>query len=214
MNRDLSEYRKNYKLDFLEEKDLTASPMDLFSKWFKEVENEGSLEEANAMTLSTLEEDGFTRGRIVLLKSYDKDGFVFYTNYTSQKAKAIEKHNKVGISFFWPNLERQVTIKGIIEKLDEAKSELYFNSRPEGSKLGAWASNQSSVIESREVLENKLAALEEEYKNKEITKPPFWGGYIVRPVEIEFWQGRPNRLHDRFRYAKKGNDWKVDRLAP
>ena len=214
MNRDLSEYRKNYAKDFLEKENLKESPIDLFSVWFKEVEEEGSIEEANAMTLSTLEEDGYPRGRIVLLKSYDTNGFVFYTNYTSQKGKALENLAKASISFFWPNKERQVIIKGLVERLEESKSEEYFKSRPRGSQLGAWTSDQSAVIQSREVLEDKLRELEKKYEGKEIPKPPFWGGYILIPVEVEFWQGRPNRLHDRFRYSKTNGDWIIDRLSP
>lgn len=214
MNRDLSEYRKNYERDYLEKENLKKSPIELFSIWFKEIEEEGSVEEANAMTLCTLEEDGFPRGRIVLLKSYDEDGFVFYTNYTSQKGKAIASLDKASISFFWPNLERQVIVKGKVEKLEEARSEAYFRSRPRGSQLGAWTSDQSAVIPSRTLLEEKLKELEQKYKGKEIPKPPFWGGYILKPIEIEFWQGRPNRLHDRFRYRRGGTEWAVDRLSP
>lgn len=215
MNKDLGKYRKSYEKLFLDEKKLLASPLALFSNWFSEVEEAGGVEEANAMTLTTIDLDGFPKARIVLLKHFDQEGFVFYTNYTSTKAKSIEQNKQVCISFFWPNLERQVIIKGEAIKVTEEKSNAYFQSRPRGSQLGAWASDQSIVINSRKVLENQLEALEKRFKNKEIPKPEFWGGYCVVPVEYEFWQGRPNRLHDRIRYTIDGNNnWKIERLAP
>lgn len=217
MNRDLTDYRKSYEKTVLEEKDIPESPISLFTKWFKEVEAAGGVEETNAMTLTTLELDGFPKGRIVLLKQYDAQGFVFYTNYESEKGKAIVADNKVCISFFWPNLERQVIIKGTIHKTSEEQSNAYFQSRPRGSQLGAWASDQSQVVTSREFLENKLKMLEAEYVDKTIPKPPFWGGYCVIPIVFEFWQGRPNRLHDRIRYSQKAastNGWNIDRLSP
>ncbi len=215
MNRDLANYRKSYEKSFLEEENLPDSPFVLFSDWFKEVENEGGVEEANAMTLTTMGLDGFPKNRIVLLKQFDESGFVFYTNYTSEKGKAIGNDNKVCLSFFWPNLERQVIVKGMAEKIDEEKSNTYFRSRPRGSQLGAWASYQSETISSREILEERLIALENQYAKKDIPKPPFWGGYIVRPVSLEFWQGRSSRLHDRIRYIIERNTiWKIDRLSP
>lgn len=215
MNRDLTTYRKSYEKSFLEEKDLPESPFTLFSKWFKEVETAGGVEEANAMTITTIGLDGFPKARIVLLKHFDKDGFVFYTNYNSEKGNAIAYNNKVCISFFWPNLERQVIIKGVVHKIDEEASTRYFLSRPRGSQLGALASCQSEVISSRESLENKLEALEKQYTDKEIPKPEFWGGYCLDPTEFEFWQGRANRLHDRIRFANHENDnWSIDRLSP
>ncbi len=214
MNRDLANYRKSYEKSFLEEENLPDSPFVLFSDWFKEVENEGGVEEANAMTLTTMGLDGFPKNRIVLLKQFDESGFVFYTNYTSEKGKAIGNDNKVCLSFFWPNLERQVIVKGVAEKIDEEKSNAYFRSRPRGSQLGAWASYQSETISSREILEERLIALENQYAKKDIPKPPFWGGYIVRPVSLEFWQGRSNRLHDRIRYIERNTIWKIDRLSP
>lgn len=215
MNRDLTTYRKSYEKSFLEEKDLPESPFTLFSEWFKEVEAAGGVEETNAMTVTTIGLDGFPKARIVLLKHFDENGFVFYTNYDSEKGKAIANNNKICISFFWPNLERQVIIKGLAQKIKEEVSTRYFLSRPRGSQLGALASCQSEVILSRESLENKLKSLEEQYKEKEIPKPEFWGGYCIDPVEFEFWQGRANRLHDRIRFsAKEKNSWSTSRLSP
>ncbi len=214
MNRDFTGYRKSYDKMILEEETLPISPFELFSVWFKEVETAGGVEETNAMTLTTIGLDGFPKGRIVLLKHYDTNGFVFYTNYQSEKGKALEENNQVCISFFWPNLERQVIIKGVGTKISEAESTTYFHSRPKGSQLGAWASHQSTVIASRTVLENSLEALEKKYAGREIPKPPFWGGYCITPISFEFWQGRPNRLHDRIHYTKTDSDWKVDRLSP
>ncbi len=214
MNRDLTKYRKSYEKSFLEEKNLPDSPITLFSSWFTEVEEAGGVEEANAMTLTTLGLNGFPKGRIVLLKHFDEAGFVFYTNYESEKGKAIAINNNVCLSFFWPNLERQVIIKGKAIKLGEEKSTAYFHSRPKGSQLGAWASYQSELINSREILEQRLTSLELEYKDKEIPKPPFWGGYLVAPVEFEFWQGRANRLHDRIRFTNQDEKWHIGRLSP
>ena len=166
------------------------------------------------MTVSTIGLDGYPKGRVVLLKKYDEHGFYFYTNYNSEKGKSIDSNSKISLSFFWPNMERQVIIKGIAERTSEADSTNYFHSRPKGSQLGTLVSLQSTVLESREILENELVALEEKYKNQEIPKPTYWGGYLIRPVKIEFWQGRPNRLHDRIRYTLVDNDWLIERLAP
>lgn len=215
MNRDLTNYRRSYEKYDLNENNIPEIPFELFSIWFKEVEDVGGVEEANAMTLSTTSSDGYPKGRIVLLKHYDDKGFVFYTNYNSEKGQELKENNKACISFFWPNLERQVIIKGEVLKVDESQSGRYFNSRPRGSQLGAWASNQSRVITSRDVLEQNLKDLEEKYKDKEIPKPDFWGGYVLQPISFEFWQGRPNRLHDRLRYIKKeGENWSIERLSP
>lgn len=215
MHRDLGNHRKSYNKSALTEQSISDNPMELFQKWYYEVEAADGLDETNAMSVSTLGLDGFPKSRMVLLKKYTFEGFIFYSNYQSEKGKAIEANPRVCLSFFWPNLERQVIIKGTAEKLAQNLSDGYFESRPEGSKLGAIVSDQSSVIESREVLENELKKLEEKYKGKEIERPDYWGGYLVRPVSIEFWQGRDNRLHDRIRYSLQADfDWKIERLAP
>ncbi len=214
MNRDLTGYRKSYEKGMLHEDNISDSPFQLFSEWFEEVEKYGGVEETNAMTITTKGIDGFPKARIVLLKHFDENGFIFYSNYNSEKGKAISADNKICLSFFWPNLERQVIIKGTAIKIEEEKSLLYFRSRPRGSQLGAFASSQSEIIDSRDTLEEKLSFLEEKYKNQDIPKPDSWGGYNVIPVEFEFWQGRANRLHDRIRYTQKDTTWKIDRLAP
>lgn len=215
MNRDLTGYRKSYEKMHLEESDLPEAPLTLFEKWFAEVEGEGGVEEANAMTLTTIGTDGFPKGRIVLLKEYDIHGFVFYTNYESEKGKTLLENNKVCLSFFWPNLERQVIIKGEVSKVSEDQSVAYFQSRPIGSQLGAWCSRQSTIIESREMLENRIEELKKEYEGKSIPKPSFWGGYRVKPFSYEFWQGRPNRLHDRIFYSRTDEQsWSFVRLSP
>ncbi len=215
MHRDLGNHRKSYNKNALNEQAISDNPLELFQKWFYEVETTEGLDESNAMTISTLGLDGFPKSRVVLLKKFTFEGFIFYSNYQSEKGKAIEVNPRVCLSFFWPNLERQVIIKGKAEKIAQNLSDGYFESRPEGSKLGAIVSDQSSVIESREVLEIELKKLEEKYKGKEIERPDYWGGYLVRPVSMEFWQGRDNRLHDRIRYSLQADfNWKIERLAP
>ncbi|MUV04944.1 pyridoxamine 5'-phosphate oxidase [Flavobacterium rakeshii] len=212
---DLSNYRRSYEKGELTEQNLPEDPISLFKKWFHEVEDFGAVAEVNAMTVSTIGKDGFPKARVVLLKQFTYEGFIFYTNYNSEKGKAIEANPNVCLSFFWHELERQVIIKGVAEKVSENISDGYFESRPEGSRLGAIVSPQSEVIPSRDFLENKLHDLENEYKGKEIPRPKNWGGFIVKPVEVEFWQGRPNRLHDRIRYKLQDDfSWLTDRLAP
>lgn len=212
--KDLSDYRKSYEKSELIETNLPEDPITLFQKWFHEAD-ESSDTETNAMTVSTFGLDGFPKARVVLLKRFNEDGFVFYTNYESEKGKAIAANPHICLSFFWHTLERQVIIKGLAEKVASNLSDGYFESRPDGSKLGAIVSNQSQVITSREVLEDKLKNLEQEFEGKEIPRPDYWGGFIVKPVSIEFWQGRPNRLHDRIRYKLQDDfNWKIERLAP
>jgi pyridoxamine 5'-phosphate oxidase len=214
MRDNLHNYRKNYNKGELTENKVEANPLQQFRKWFYEAKDSESVEEVNAMTLTTVGLDGFSKGRVVLLKKYDECGFYFYTNYLSEKGKSIAQNNKVSLSFFWPSLERQIIIKGTASKTSEDDSNNYFNSRPKGSQLGALVSNQSEVIENRKVIENKLALLENQYSDKEIKKPANWGGYLVSPISIEFWQGRPNRLHDRIRYRLSHLDWIIERLSP
>jgi len=215
MSDNLENYRKSYDKNALLRANLDENPMQQFRKWFVEVDEAGNVDEANAMTLSTLGTDGFPKSRVVLLKSYNENGFVFYTNYNSEKGQSMILNPKVCISFFWPSAERQIIIKGVTEKISKEDSERYFNSRPKGSKLGAIVSPQSQEIENREVLEKRLKQLEKEYENKEVEKPEDWGGFSVVPHSFEFWQGRPNRLHDRFLFEKTNDyDWNIKRLAP
>lgn len=215
MEKDLSDYRKSYEKGELLLNEVPENPMELFQKWFYEVDKFFAGEETNAMTLSTLGLDGYPKNRVVLLKRYTYEGFIFYTNYTSEKGKAITQNPNVSLSFFWHGAERQIIIKGKAEKIAKNLSDGYFESRPRGSQLGALASNQSEVVKDRGFLEQKLLELENKFKGKEIPRPNTWGGYIVKPVEIEFWQGRPNRLHDRIRYTLQSDySWLIDRLSP
>lgn len=210
----LYDKRKNYTKGALLEGNIEESPFAQFQKWFSEAEDCAEISEANAMSVSSIDEDGCPRTRVVLLKAYDENGFIFYTNYDSQKGKALIKTGKAALHFFWPQLERQISIKAKIEKTSVQNSERYFHSRPRGSQFGAMVSPQSSEIPDREFLEKKLQHLEQNYEGKELPMPENWGGFIAHPFEIEFWQGRPNRLHDRIRYLKTGNIWKISRLAP
>lgn len=212
---DLSNYRKSYEKSELLENNIPEDPINLFNRWFHEVEDFGGVDEVNAMTVSTQGLDGFPKSRVVLLKKYNEEGLIFYTNYESEKGKAILNNPNICLSFFWHSMERQVIIKGIAEKTAPNISDNYFASRPKGSQLGALVSAQSEIIPNREYLETKLKALEAEFEGKEVPRPDFWGGFLVRPVEVEFWQGRPNRLHDRIRYKLSENfDWEIDRLSP
>ncbi|HEY9221818.1 MAG TPA: pyridoxamine 5'-phosphate oxidase [Lutibacter sp.] len=215
MENDLSNYRKNYQKSELSEEGISENPMELFQKWFYEVEESEGDTEVNAVTVSTIGADGFPKARVVLLKKFTWEGFIFFTNYRSEKGKAIALNPNVCLSFFWQGIERQVIIKGVAEKLSENLSDGYFESRPDGSKLGAWASDQSEVVPSRNFLDERLASFEKQYENKEIDRPKHWGGILVKPISIEFWQGRPNRMHDRIRYTLQEDfNWKIERLAP
>ena len=215
MNNDLGDYRKSYDKGSLLESGISDNPLELFQQWFFEVDKHFPQDETNAMTLSTLGADGFPKGRVVLLKKYTHEGFIFYTNYDSEKGKSIVAYPKVSLSFHWAVAERQVIIKGKAEKISSNLSDGYFESRPRGSQLGAYASKQSTVVSNRKYLENQLDSLENKFKNKTIPRPEFWGGFIVKPIEIEFWQGRANRLHDRIRYQLQTDfNWKIERLSP
>ena len=212
---DLSNYRKSYEKSELLETNIPEDPINLFNRWFHEVEDFGGVDEVNAMTVSTIGLNGFPKSRVVLLKQFTYEGFIFYTNYNSEKGKAIENNPAVCLSFFWHSMERQVIIQGIAEKTSENISDGYFDSRPNGSKLGAIVSNQSEIIPSRNSLEIQLKQLEQDFQNKEIPRPKHWGGFLVKPISVEFWQGRPNRLHDRIRFQLQADfSWKIDRLAP
>ncbi|WP_163397838.1 pyridoxamine 5'-phosphate oxidase [Flavobacterium fluviatile] len=212
---DLSNYRKSYEKSELLESSIPDDPINLFNRWFHEAEDFGGSGEVNAMTVSTIGLDGFPKSRVVLLKKFSEEGFIFYTNYNSEKGKAIAANPHVCLSFFWQEMERQVIIKGIAQKTSEIISDNYFDSRPEGSKLGAVVSNQSEVIPSRSFLEENLKKLENAYEGKSISRPEHWGGYLVTPLEVEFWQGRANRLHDRICYKCKSNfSWSIQRLSP
>ncbi|MHA7128669.1 pyridoxamine 5'-phosphate oxidase [Algoriphagus namhaensis] len=209
---DIASIRKEYSLKSLDINDVNQDPLTQFHAWFQEAMQSDVLE-VNAMTLSTMGLNGFPHGRVVLLKELDH-GFVFFTNYTSQKGQELEANPNASLTFFWPELERQVRIEGVVNKIDPKESDEYFFSRPEGSQIGAWTSPQSQVISSREELEINLKKMEEKFAQESLTRPPHWGGYRLAPVSIEFWQGRPSRLHDRLKYEKKGEAWVISRLAP
>ena len=211
----LADLRKDYSLAGLLEKDLAKDPFRQFEKWFQEAEA-AKLIEPNAMTLATTGADGRPSARVVLLKGLDGRGFVFYTNYESRKGRELSLIPRATLVFPWLALERQVVVEGSVTRVSREESEAYFHSRPRASQLGAWVSQQSSVITGRAVLEDSLKALEQKYAGKEIPLPPHWGGFRVAPETVEFWQGRRSRLHDRLRYRReaKTNEWSVERLAP
>lgn len=211
---DLSQMREEFTTSDLFKKDLNESPFLQFEKWFRQAE-EGGISNPNAMSVATVSKDGQPSIRTVLLKFFDEKGFVFYTNYESRKAQEISQNSKVGLLFFYRDLERQIKITGKATKISTAESVKYFMSRPRGSQIGAWVSNQSDVITSRQLLLSKFEEFKRKFQDKEVPLPSFWGGYRVVPEEIEFWQGRVNRLHDRFLYSKNvENQWIINRLAP
>jgi len=214
ISTDLATIRKDYRLQSLSEEDVDTNPIKQFEKWFQQALASG-IEEPNAMTLATSTTDGKPSARIVLLKGIKDNGFVFFTNYESKKGKQIHDNRFAGIVFFWKELERQVTIQGEIEKVSEQESDEYFASRPLESRIGAWSSPQSQVIENREVLEKNVAYYSDKYQSQNIPRPSHWGGYILMPTLIEFWQGGAGRLHDRLQYSIDAtNSWIIKRLAP
>ena len=212
MSKDLSNYRKSYLLGELIESALPEDPLELFSDWFSNVEKIGKEIEPNAMSLAAINSENLPISRIVLLKRFDVEGFVFYTNYNSRKGKSISVNPAVCLSFFWSSVEQQVIINGVASKISGKESDTYFNSRPMGSQLGAIISNQSETIPSRRFLENKMEKLK--LSSKKLQRPKNWGGYIVKPSSVEFWQGRNNRLHDRILYERSINGWSLRRLSP
>lgn len=214
MKQDLSNKRIDYsknKIDFFE---IENNPMKMFGGWFAQAIDSELIVEAYAMTLSTIGHDGFPKNRVVLLKEFNTEGFIFYTNYKSDKGLSIKNNPKVCLSFFWDKLEQQIIIKGIAEKVSDEISDTYFAKRPKGSQIGAIISNQSEEVPFDEDLEARAIELKQKHESKNISRPEYWGGFIVKPLEIEFWQGRPSRLHDRLLYRKQNNEWVCKRLFP
>ncbi|MGL4464254.1 MAG: pyridoxamine 5'-phosphate oxidase [Planctomycetia bacterium] len=210
----IADLRKEYTQSGLTEAELDADPFRQFDRWFREAAAAG-VDEPNAMTLATADAAGRPSARIVLLKHYDPRGFVFFTNYDSRKGGELEANPHAALVFFWPSLERQIRIVGSVEKTSAAESDEYFHQRPLDSQLGAWSSRQSSTLVGRAELESSWAAAKERYAGGVVPLPPFWGGYRLAPTELEFWQGRPSRLHDRLRYARRDDGgWSIDRLSP
>ncbi len=233
----IADLRKEYNLAGLRRADLEADPVAQFSRWFEQATGArasgrirklivtvyksilsffgAETPDVNAMTLATADKEGRPSARIVLLKGVDERGFIFFTNYDSRKGHELTENPRGALVFYWPDLERQVCVAGDVARLPEAESEAYFKSRPRGSRIGAWASKQSEVVVDRGELERQWQQLETQYPGQQVPKPPFWGGYILSPTRVEFWQGRPNRLHDRFRYTRQPDkSWLIERLSP
>ena len=225
MSNEIADIRKDYKLASLEEADVAENPFDQFTRWWNEAVA-SQIDEVNAMTLATANAAGVPAARIVLLKGYNANGFIFFTNYESDKGKNLAQNPHAALVFFWKELERQIRIEGTVEKVSAEESDRYFNSRPASSRIGAWASPQSAVIENRTVIEQNVERYSSIFANDSIERPDHWGGYIVKPTSIEFWQGRSSRLHDRIRYSVENSaynaatdtrtdlNWKIERLAP
>jgi pyridoxamine 5'-phosphate oxidase len=213
MDKTIADLRKDYTLEGLSKTEVDPNPFIQFKKWFEQA-LAAQLPEPNAMTIATTTPDGKPSARMVLLKDFDERGFVFFTNYNSRKGQELAQNPQAAIVFWWAELERQVRILGRVEKVSESESDYYFESRPTKSRLGAWASNQSEIIPTREVLEQRMQELQSKYENQEIPRPQHWGGLRVIPTEIEFWQGRSSRLHDRLLYTYVDGSWKIQRLSP
>jgi len=214
MDKTIADLRKDYTLQGLSKTEIDSNPFIQFKKWFDQA-LAAQLPEPNAMSIATATPDGTPSARMVLLKDFDERGFVFFTNYNSRKGQELAENPQAALVFWWAELERQVRISGYVEKVSEKESDQYFNSRPANSRLGAWVSNQSEVIENREVLEQRLQEFQSKYENQEISRPSHWGGLRVIPSEIEFWQGRSSRLHDRLLYNRLNDgSWKIERLSP
>ncbi len=212
-NSFVADLRKEYTLNGLTEQNMCPNPIEQFDEWFKDAV-QANVHEPNAMHLATVSAAGTPKGRIVLLKGLDENGFAFYTNYESQKGNDLSANSAASLTFFWPELERQVRIEGMAQKISAAQSDAYFQSRPRNSRLGAWVSAQSRPIADRSLLEKREADLEKQFENQEISRPPHWGGFCLVPNRIEFWQGRPSRLHDRILYELENNLWQLSRLQP
>ena len=217
MNEDIVNYLNEIRRDFagkpLNEGSVKENPMEQYSVWFEEAVD-AQLLDPYAMSLTTVNSNGQPSTRIVYMRGVDDKGFVFYTNYDSGKGKDLEGNNRVSLNFFWGELERQIRVEGEVVKVSAETSDTYFSKRPRESQIGAWASSQSEELDNRKQLEDKVAHYTEKFKDVDVPRPENWGGYIVQPTKIEFWQGRPNRLHDRIVYTKDGNDWKQSRLSP
>jgi pyridoxamine 5'-phosphate oxidase len=203
--------RKSYEKHSLEVEDLKATPHEMLEFWLSEVEE---LHDYNAMVVSSVDASGQPHSRVVLLRGVNEDGLKFYTNYSSNKGQELEQNNKVALNFFWPTVERQVRVEGELHKLTDAESDAYFNSRPRESQIGAWVSPQSSIIESREVLNERFREFTNKFEGQSVPRPSNWGGYLILPNYFEFWQGRPNRLHDRLTYSLVEGNWSIGRMAP
>jgi len=213
MNKSIADIRTDYLMASFSEKDAAIEPFSQFSRWWNDAIN-SKIDDVNAMTLATVSAKGIPSARIVLLKDYNEKGFVFFTNYQSDKGKEIAQNPHVCLVFFWKELQRQVRIEGIAEKISEAESDEYFNSRPLESKIGAWASHQSSIIPYRQIIDENVKRYTEVFKDEDVPRPDYWGGYCVKPNLVEYWQGRQSRLHDRIQYTLDNGIWKLERLSP
>jgi pyridoxamine 5'-phosphate oxidase len=210
----IADIRKDYQLRSLSEQDVDPDPLKQFQHWWQDALN-AKIEEVNAMTLATASPEGVPSARILLLKGLTSTGFVFFTNYNSFKGQQLAENPRASLVFFWKEVERQVRVTGLTARLSDEDNDEYFNSRPEGSRIGAWASPQSQVIENREWLEKNTLKYQQQFSNQPVKRPPHWGGYVVKPISIEFWQGRPSRLHDRIQYTlSEDGIWIIERLAP